>query len=61
MVTGDPVEAATLGTAALDAAGTIRSRQATDDLRQLARHAARRSGIGEVDELHRRITTTVLA
>jgi hypothetical protein len=60
MVTGDPIEAATLGTTALDAAGTIRSRHTTDELRQLARHAARRSDVGEVDELHRRITTAVL-
>jgi hypothetical protein len=61
MATGDPIEAATLGTAALDAAGAIRSRRVTDDLRQLARHAARHSGVGEVDELHHRITTAVLA
>jgi hypothetical protein len=61
MSTGDPVEAATLGTAALESAGTIRSRRVTDDLRELARHATQYSGIDEVDELHHRITTAVLA
>jgi hypothetical protein len=61
MITSDPIEAATHGTAALESAGTNRSRRATDDLRQLARHAARHSGIGEVDELHRGITTAIMA
>jgi hypothetical protein len=61
MVTGDPIEAVTLGTAALESAGAIRSRRVADGLRELARHAARYSGVGEVDELHHRITTAVLA
>jgi hypothetical protein len=60
MVTGDPVEAATLGTAALEAVGAIRSHQAIDELRQLARHATQHSVIDEADELHHRITTAVL-
>ncbi|MGH3920590.1 MAG: XRE family transcriptional regulator [Pseudonocardiaceae bacterium] len=60
MVTGDPVEAATIGTAAVDAAGTIRSRRAADYLRDLARHCSRRSEVDEVDALQQRITTTLL-
>ncbi|HWR47376.1 MAG TPA: XRE family transcriptional regulator, partial [Pseudonocardiaceae bacterium] len=37
MSTGDPLQAAALGHEALDAAGTIRSRNLVDDLRELAR------------------------
>lgn len=48
IATGDPVEAATIGTAALDAAGTIRSRRAADNLRELARHATRHHNVTEV-------------
>ncbi|MGH3899223.1 MAG: XRE family transcriptional regulator [Pseudonocardiaceae bacterium] len=61
MATGDPVEAAAIGTAALDAAGIIRSRRATDDLRELAWHCTRHSKVDEVDALRQRITTTLLA
>ena len=61
MATGDPVEAATIGTAALDAAGTIRSRRAAEDLRELARYAARHLTVGDVTALRHRITTLVLA
>ncbi|MGH3564508.1 MAG: XRE family transcriptional regulator [Pseudonocardia sp.] len=61
MATGDPIEAAALGTAALDTAATIRSRRATDDLRELARHATRHPKIDEVTELRQRITTALLA
>jgi hypothetical protein len=35
MATGDPVEAATIGIEAVDAAGTLRSRRAADDRRLL--------------------------
>ena len=35
MVTGDPIEAAALGTQALNWAGTLRSHRAVDDLRDL--------------------------
>jgi hypothetical protein len=61
MATGDPVEAAIIGTAAVDAAGTVRSRRAADNLRELARYCTRHSEIDEVAELRRRITTTLLA
>ncbi|MGH3696650.1 MAG: XRE family transcriptional regulator, partial [Pseudonocardiaceae bacterium] len=37
MATGDPLQAATIGHAALDVAGTIRSRRVADNLRELAR------------------------
>lgn len=60
MVTGDPVEAATIGTAALDTAGTIRSRRAADDLRELARYATHHTKVDEVAALRQRITTATL-
>ncbi|MGH3833896.1 MAG: hypothetical protein ACRDRS_26230 [Pseudonocardiaceae bacterium] len=41
MVTGDPLQAAALGHAALDIAGTIRSRRAAEELRELAHYAER--------------------
>ncbi|MGH3901899.1 MAG: hypothetical protein ACRDTA_27320 [Pseudonocardiaceae bacterium] len=34
MATGDSLQAATMGHAVLDAAGTLRSRRVTDDLRE---------------------------
>ena len=37
MVNGDPIEAAALGTQALNWAGTLRSRRTVDDLRDLRR------------------------
>jgi hypothetical protein len=61
MVTGDPSEAAAIGTAALDAAGTIRSRRAADDLRELARFAARHPKVPEAAALRHRISNLVLA
>lgn len=60
MATGDPIEAATIGTAALDAAGTIRSRRAVDDLRELARHANRHTKIDQVNTLRQRVTSAIL-
>ena len=61
MVAGDPVEAATIGTEAVTAAGTLRSRRAADDLRELARYANVHADVGEVVELRQRIRTAVLA
>jgi transcriptional regulator with XRE-family HTH domain len=61
MVAGDPVEAATIGADAVDAAGTLRSRRAADDLRELARYANVHAEVGEVVELRQRIRTAVLA
>ncbi len=61
MATGDPLEAVTIGTAALEAAGAIRSRRAAEDLRELARHAGRHSTVREAIALRRRITDLVLA
>jgi hypothetical protein len=58
MVTGDPAEAAALGTRALDWAGTLRSRHAIDDLRRLAEpHAS----LTDVADLRDRIGTVVAA
>jgi hypothetical protein len=62
IVTGDPVEAAALGTAALESAadGGVRSRRATEDLRQLDHHAARHTSVGEVVEFRHRINHAFL-
>jgi hypothetical protein len=60
MATGDPIQAATIGHEALDAAGAIRSRRVTDDLRELARGTTRHPDIGEVTALRQRITAAVL-
>jgi hypothetical protein len=59
MATGDPIQAATLGHEALEAAGAIRSRRVTDELRELARRATRHPDIGEVTALRQRITAAV--
>lgn len=61
MATGDPIQAATIGNAALDAAGTIRSHRAADDLRELARYTRRHPKINDVAVLRHRITNLVLA
>jgi len=45
MVNGDPIEAAALGTQALNWAGTLRSHRAVDDLRDLR---ARRTEVTEL-------------
>jgi hypothetical protein len=55
MVTGDPLQAATIGHAAVDVASTIRSRRTVDELRQLARHAAPHQHRDEVMHLTHRI------
>ena len=57
MATGDPLQAATLGHAALDAAGILRSRLAAEELRELARHAAPHQHLDEVAHLRHRIGT----
>jgi hypothetical protein len=57
MATADPLQAAALGHAALDAAGSLRSRRVTDDLRELARYAAPRQHLDEVAHLRHRIGT----
>jgi hypothetical protein len=55
MRTGDPVEAAGIGVRALEAAGTITSRRAADDLRELRSFAARHQRVPEVAELRNAI------
>jgi transcriptional regulator with XRE-family HTH domain len=59
MATGDPRQAAAIGHAALDAAGTLRSRRVTDELRELARYAAGHQHLDEVAHLRQRIATLV--
>ncbi len=59
MVTGDPLHAAALGHAALDIAGTIRSRRAAEELRELSRYAAEHQHLDEVAHLRHRIATLV--
>jgi hypothetical protein len=58
MATGDPIEATALGTQALDWAGPLRSRRATDDFRRLAEPHASHT---EVADLRDRIATVVAA
>ncbi len=59
MATGDPIQGATIGHAALDAAGTLRSHLAAEELRELARHAAEHRHLDEVAHLRHRIATLV--
>ena len=59
MVTGDPVEAATLGGGALEAATPIKSRRAADDLRVLSGYARAHESVDEVAELRGRIDSAV--
>ena len=59
MATGDPIQAAILGHAAVDAAGAIHSGRVTDDLRELARYAADHQHLDEVAHLRHRIATVV--
>ncbi len=56
MVTGDPLQAAAIGHAALDIAGTIRSRRAAEELHELSRYAAAHQ-LAEVAHLRQRIGT----
>ncbi|MBP2325360.1 hypothetical protein JOF56_005745 [Kibdelosporangium banguiense] len=55
MVTGDPCEAAMIGSRAIADAGTVRSRRAVDDMRELRRLAAKHEHVTEVAELRNRI------
>lgn len=55
MATGDPYEAASIGTAALKAAGYLRSRRATEDLRELHRQSGRHKTLPVVSELRNRL------
>ncbi|MGH3755599.1 MAG: XRE family transcriptional regulator [Pseudonocardiaceae bacterium] len=59
MATGDPIQAVAIGAAALDAAGTLRSRRVTDNLSELARYAAEHQHLEEVAHLRHRIATLV--
>jgi hypothetical protein len=59
MATGDPLQAAAIGHAALDAAGVLRSRRATEELRELARYAATHQDLDEVAHLRQRIAVLV--
>jgi hypothetical protein len=61
MATGDPIQAATLGHEALDAAGTLRSRRVINELRELARYAAPHQHRDEVAHLRHRIATLMRA
>ncbi|MGH3802095.1 MAG: helix-turn-helix domain-containing protein [Pseudonocardiaceae bacterium] len=61
MITGDPVQAAAIGTTTLDQAEALRSHRTLDRLRELSRHAAAHQRIGEVAYLRHRIGTLVLA
>jgi len=57
MATGDPLQATTIGHQALELAGSIRSRQVTDELHELHRYAAAHQDLEEVEHLRHRIAT----
>ncbi|MGH3429369.1 MAG: XRE family transcriptional regulator, partial [Mycobacteriales bacterium] len=59
MVTGDPLQAAAIGHAAVDISGTIRSRRAAEELRELFHYAAAHQHLDEVSHLRHRIATLV--
>jgi hypothetical protein len=61
MATGDPRQAAAIGQQAVNAAGHLRSRRATEYLRELHRLAGRQTAIPEAVELRDRITETLAA
>jgi len=60
MATGDPIEATALGTQALTGR-PLRSRRATDDLRDLRRLAEPHASHTEVADIRDRIGTVVAA
>ncbi|MDQ3763582.1 MAG: XRE family transcriptional regulator [Actinomycetota bacterium] len=60
MVTGDPDEAAVIGGQALDAASTIRSQRAADDMRELRRFSEPHQRLTAVAELTQRIGSAVV-
>ncbi|MGH3564615.1 MAG: XRE family transcriptional regulator [Pseudonocardia sp.] len=60
MVTGDPGEAAMIGRQVMDAATTIRSRRAADDMRDLRRLGEPHNNLTEVAELIHRIDSAVI-
>ncbi|MGO4649946.1 helix-turn-helix domain-containing protein [Nocardia sp. 2YAB30] len=60
MATGDPLEAASFGQAALVDAGHLRSRRAADDLRELRMFAEPHIRATEVEELRARIDRTLV-
>ncbi len=60
MATGDPLQAASIGHEALDAADTIRSRRVIEELRELARYAAPHQHLDEVAHLRHRINTLLV-
>ncbi|MGH3822249.1 MAG: XRE family transcriptional regulator, partial [Pseudonocardiaceae bacterium] len=60
MVTGDPLQAAAFGHAALDLADAIRSRRAAEELRELSRYAAAHQHLDAVAHLRQRIGTLLV-
>jgi hypothetical protein len=60
MATGDPLQAAARGHEALDAAGTIHSRRAAEELRELARYAAAHQHLAEIAHLRHRSGTLLM-
>ncbi|MGH3767272.1 MAG: XRE family transcriptional regulator [Pseudonocardiaceae bacterium] len=60
MATGDPLQAAAIGHPAVEIAGTIRSRRAAEELRELSRYAAAHQHLDEVAHLRQRIGTLLM-
>lgn len=59
MATGDPREAATIGTTAVKAAGALHSRRLNDRLRALQHDATQHTNIAEIAELHNVLATAL--
>lgn len=61
ITTGDPLEAAALGTQALDGMGSLRSQRTTHKLRELRHLSAPHTHLPEIAELRHRINTALAA
>ncbi|MGQ0779316.1 MAG: hypothetical protein ACT4NY_33695 [Pseudonocardiales bacterium] len=61
ITTGDPLEAAALGTQALDGAVLLRSQHTTHHLRELRHLSAPHTHLPDIAELHHRIATILTA
>ena len=61
MAVGDPMEAVTIGLAAVHDAGRLHSRRAAMDLAELRDHATAHAAVPEVGDLRERLTAALVA
>jgi hypothetical protein len=59
MATGEPVEGALIGAAAVRASASVRSSRVLDTFHALDRHARRYRGLGEVEDLRDQLRRVV--